>query len=67
MNGDECCGNCKFFIGNEDDGACRRYPPRNILVRGPGKHNDGVMSLFPEQDSENWCGELAPKKAGLAI
>jgi hypothetical protein len=29
----QCCGNCRFYLGNTDKAECRRYPPTPIVVK----------------------------------
>jgi hypothetical protein len=74
---DEKCSNCRFFDGNDDDGAmmdglCKRYPPiivDSLVMDGPAKskiENIGWASCFPEVWSdEAACGEY--QKARVSI
>jgi hypothetical protein len=47
----EYCGNCRFFMEQEDVGICRRYPPA-ILNDG-----DAAFTVHPIVDATEWCGE----------
>ena len=54
------CENCKFWslAWTLDDvrvGRCHRYPP---TISDPEMKKHGFGELFPQVDSQNWCGEF---------
>jgi hypothetical protein len=55
---DEKCQNCKFFLIENSNYECHRYPP-NYLNQSTLAHEH---SYFPEiLDLNWWCGEWKPR------
>lgn len=56
----QTCATCRFRYGQEDGWSgyaqCRRYPPTNE------RHSHGgPVSVWPQTDRRDWCGEHQPK------
>jgi len=43
------CISCIHYWGDEVDGECRRFPPREMRA--------GHMAVFPRVIPDSWCGE----------
>lgn len=53
-NADSTCKECRFLGDcDEEDGVCRRYPPKVILT------DEGEATAFPVVDLTWWCGEFS--------
>ena len=37
---------------------CHRYPPQVVLDRDIDPDRDQFLSIFPEADAGDWCGEF---------
>jgi hypothetical protein len=61
------CETCRFWwIDNEGDPVCRRYPP-HATFKGDWDSSVGSTHYyasfeFPVANADNWCGEHEPKK-----
>ena len=53
-----CC-NCRFWLGETENGACRRYAPRPAPP-WPGGYAPGY-AVWPITTAGEWCGEHAPR------
>ncbi len=68
MTDQPCCGTCRFYWKVPEEGVsvvpfpdlCRRHPPQ-LVPRWLKNHGNFTtaesMSVYPEVDPENWCGE----------
>jgi hypothetical protein len=67
------CMNCKFWLGGEQSGECRRFAPLaltsynheellQIRLRKEGAPEAAIAPpryrSFPRTDKEDWCGEF---------
>ena len=57
---DICCNNCKYW----DQRHCRIDPPTVIVVDrysaevNGGRSTQGIRSLWPYTNADDWCGEF---------
>jgi hypothetical protein len=60
------CKDCEFF--EEDNGFCRRFPPKPVVLKKKLQNKFVVESMFPiiSKPEKDWCGEHKPKNSLLA-
>ena len=63
--GDMSCENCYFSKGEDDHDElgrgslfCIRYPRVRIQI---GEYHDSWLSVYPEHNKDDWCGEYQSK------
>lgn len=66
MAGGDCCGSCEFFLapGDQEDGACRRFPPTNRADCAHGMEYRPVnVSLIACGEFRHWMDRIKPEVA----
>lgn len=61
------CKSCRFFKPGKlvaGNGACRRYPPTNMIV--PNGRGANLQSMYAAITPDDWCGEYQPPTANWA-
>lgn len=47
----EYCGNCRFYLGDGEEGICRHDPPTVLQAAGD------VFTVKPKVEPSEWCGK----------
>ena len=72
MTDQPTCGACRFWLGDDDGGYCRRRAPTVVVMQWEqtSKYHDSApltseaMSFFPKVERSSWCGEHEPAGGG---
>jgi hypothetical protein len=60
-NRHQSCPNCRYYdppYEGENLGTCCRFPPQVVfLAAPPGSFHGKTVTLFPQVEEEDWCGE----------
>ena len=62
------CSTCRHWANAPDEstGGCRRYPPVPHVVPTVAEDGPsfGAVSVWPETDGDDWCGEWRANPTG---